>query len=144
MTFTVDLRHHMQPDFFWQATNSGDGPVGGVAPPRLSRSRALGLPDSLVDFPADTTRAVAQLLYSNTFDRTPDVKYILSHAGGTVPYLAGRFAVVAMGVISEAHDRSSAAASSPELSDAERTAVLGATAATLIPRLARRFSVRGR
>jgi hypothetical protein len=43
---------------------------------------------------ADTTRAVAQLLYSNTFARTPDVKYVFSHAGGTVPFLAGRFAII--------------------------------------------------
>ena len=54
----------------------------------------LGLPDSLIDFTADTTRVVAQMLYSNRFARTPNVKYIFSHAGGTVPYLAGRFAIV--------------------------------------------------
>jgi len=314
VTFTVDLHHHMLPDFFWQATNSGDGPVGGVAPPPWSRAatlsflddagidvavtsvstpgvhtgddaaaralarrcnelaaelirdrpdrfggfaclplpdvdgslaelayaldvlrldgvvlfsnargiylgdrrfapvfeelqrraavvfvhpnpspdpsaHALGLPDSLVDYPADTTRAVAKLLYSNTFARTPDVKYILSHAGGTVPYLAGRFGVIdAMDVIPGASDRSTAAdtfrtlywdtalswgdpvlrmlrdvvgldhvvfgsdypylrrdlavscrehiATTEALTDAERAAVLGTTAATLIPRLA--------
>jgi 6-methylsalicylate decarboxylase len=54
----------------------------------------LGLADSLIDFTADTTRAIAQMLYSNRFARTPSVKYIFSHAGGTVPYLAGRFAIV--------------------------------------------------
>ena len=37
------------------------------------------------------TRAVASLHYSNTFARTPDVRYVFSHAGGTVPYLATRF-----------------------------------------------------
>jgi aminocarboxymuconate-semialdehyde decarboxylase len=314
MTFTVDLHHHMLPDFFWQATNAGDHPVGGVAPPPWSRAgalsflddagidvavtsistpgvhtgddaaagalarrcnelaaelirdhpdrfggfaclplpdvdaalvelayaldelrldgvvlfsnargvylgdpvlkplfdelqrraavvfvhpnpspdpsaHALGLPDSLVDYPADTTRAVAQLHYSNTFARTPDVKYVLSHAGGTVPYLAGRFAVIdEMGVIPGAEARASAAdtfrrlywdtalswsdpvpnmlrdvvgidhvvfgtdypylrrdlavscrariETSAALSAAERTAILGGTATTLIPRLA--------
>jgi predicted TIM-barrel fold metal-dependent hydrolase len=30
----------------------------------------LGLPDSLIDFTADTTRAVAEMLYSNRFART--------------------------------------------------------------------------
>jgi 6-methylsalicylate decarboxylase len=54
----------------------------------------LGLPDSLIDFTADTTRAVSQMLYSNRLARTPSVKYILSHAGGVIPYLAGRFAIV--------------------------------------------------
>jgi aminocarboxymuconate-semialdehyde decarboxylase len=66
-------------------------------------AHALGLPDNLIDFTADTTRAVAQLLYSNTFARTPDVKYVFSPAGGT---------------------------------ENERTAILGATATKLIPRLA--------
>jgi 6-methylsalicylate decarboxylase len=54
----------------------------------------LGLKDNLIDFPSDTTRAIAQLHYGKTFAETPDVKYIVSHAGGTAPYLAGRFAIV--------------------------------------------------
>jgi predicted TIM-barrel fold metal-dependent hydrolase len=59
-----------------------------------SSAHKLGLPDSLIDFTADTTRAVAQMHYSNRFARTPSVKYIISHAGGTAPYLAGRWAIV--------------------------------------------------
>jgi predicted TIM-barrel fold metal-dependent hydrolase len=315
VTFTVDIHHHILPDFFWQATNEGDSPVGGILPPTWSRESALsflddagidiavvsistpgvhtgddaaaralarrcnefsaelirdhpsrfagfaclplpdvdgalgelsyaldelrldgvvlfsnargtylgdsavaplfdelqrrrvvtfvhpnaspdpsahrlGLPDSLIDFTADTTRAIAHLLYSNTFARTPDVKYIFSHAGGTVPYLAGRFEVVdEMGVIPAADGRSTAAQTfrnlyfdtaiswndpvlvmlrsvvgmdrvmfgsdypylrrdlavtcrqrieeTPVLTDSERTAVLGATAIGLLPRLAR-------
>jgi 6-methylsalicylate decarboxylase len=73
-------------------------------------AHGLGLPDSLIDFTADTTRAVAKLHYSNTFARTPKVKYILSHAGGTIPYLASRFAIVdAMNVIPGAEERGTAA-----------------------------------
>jgi hypothetical protein len=33
VTFTVDMHHHILPDFFWRATNEGDHPVGGIAPP---------------------------------------------------------------------------------------------------------------
>lgn len=235
MTFTVDVHHHILPDFFWSATNEGDNPVGGIQPPPWSKEAALsflddayidvaissistpgvhtgdsaaartlarrcnemsaelvrdhpdrfggfaclplpdvdnsleeltyaldvlkldgvvlfsnalgvylgdsrldplfaelqrreavvfvhpnaspdraahslGLPDSLIDFTADTTRAIAQMHYRNTFARTPDVKYIFSHAGGTVPYLAGRFAIVdEMNVIPGAEGRASAA-----------------------------------
>jgi aminocarboxymuconate-semialdehyde decarboxylase len=70
----------------------------------------LGLPDSLIDFTADTTRAVAQLHYGNTLARTPNVKYIFSHAGGTIPYLAARFAVVdEMDVIPGGAERGTAA-----------------------------------
>jgi aminocarboxymuconate-semialdehyde decarboxylase len=54
----------------------------------------LGLPDSLIDFTADTTRAVAHMHYSDRFARTPNVKYIFAHAGGTAPYLAGRWSIV--------------------------------------------------
>ena len=70
----------------------------------------LGLPDSLLDFPADTSRAIANLHYSNTFARTPDVKYIVSHAGGTIPYVATRFGIVdEMGIIDGAEERGTAA-----------------------------------
>jgi predicted TIM-barrel fold metal-dependent hydrolase len=70
----------------------------------------LGLPDSLIDFTADTTRAVAQLHYGGTFARTPNVRYIFSHAGGTIPYLASRFAIVdEMGVIAGGDERGTAA-----------------------------------
>lgn len=51
-------------------------------------ARSLGLPDNLLDFPTDTNRAVAQMHYTNRFARTPNVKYIFSHAGGSIPYLA--------------------------------------------------------
>ena len=57
-------------------------------------AHALGLTDNLIDFPGDTTRTIAQLHYGGTFAETPDIKYVLSHAGGTAPYLAGRFAIV--------------------------------------------------
>jgi 6-methylsalicylate decarboxylase len=70
----------------------------------------LGLPDSLIDFTADTTRAVAQMHYSNRFARTPNVKYIFSHGGGTAPYLAGRWAIVdEMNVIPGCEERGTAA-----------------------------------
>src|SRR6201999_2694774 len=73
-------------------------------------AHSLGLPDSLIDFTADTTRAIAQLHYGNTFARTPSVKYIFSHAGGTIPYLATRFSIVdEMNVIPGAEERGSAA-----------------------------------
>jgi predicted TIM-barrel fold metal-dependent hydrolase len=71
-------------------------------------AHSLGLPDALLDYPVDTSRAIAKLHYSNTFARTPDVKYVFSHAGGTVPFLASRFAIVdAMNVIGGADERGS-------------------------------------
>jgi hypothetical protein len=33
MSFTVDVHHHILPDFFWRETNDAHNPVGGIAPP---------------------------------------------------------------------------------------------------------------
>lgn len=69
-------------------------------------AHTLGLPDTLLDYPVDTSRAIAKLHYSNTFARTPDVKYVFVHAGGTIPFLASRFAIVdEMNVIPGAQER---------------------------------------
>jgi predicted TIM-barrel fold metal-dependent hydrolase len=235
MSFTIDVHHHILPDFFWSATNDAHGPVGGFAPPPWSKgamlsymddagidvaitsistpgvhmgddnaarhlarrvnelsaaliqerpdrlggflalplpdvdgalreleygldalkldgvvlfsntrgvylgddrfrplfdelerrkatvfvhptaspdpsSRGLGLPDTLIDFTADTTRAIAQLHYRGVFARTPSVKYIVAHAGGTIPYLATRFSIVdEMNIIPGGDERGPAA-----------------------------------
>jgi predicted TIM-barrel fold metal-dependent hydrolase len=44
----------------------------------------------VTDFLLDTTRAAVRLAASGTLDRCPDLKIILSHAGGFVPYAAYR------------------------------------------------------
>ena len=50
MTFTVDIHHHMLPDFFWAATNEEDHPVGGIKPPPWSKEAALSfLDDACID-----------------------------------------------------------------------------------------------
>src|SRR5258707_12322275 len=73
-------------------------------------AHSLGLPDNLLDFPTDTNRAVAQMHYTNRFARTPNVKYIFSHAGGSLPYLAARFAIIdEMGFIPGGEQRGTAA-----------------------------------
>jgi 6-methylsalicylate decarboxylase len=73
-------------------------------------AHALELPDTLIDFAADTTRAIAQLHYSSTFARTPDVKDIFARAGRTAPYLAGRFGIIEqVRVIPGAEGRATAA-----------------------------------
>ena len=73
-------------------------------------AHSLGLPDNLIDFPTDTNRAIAQMHYTNRFARTPNVKYIFSHAGGSIPFLAARFAIIdEMGFIPGAEQRGTAA-----------------------------------
>lgn len=55
----------------------------------------FGLPPSLYEFPFETTRMVANLLFSGTLDRHPGLRMIVPHAGGTVPYLAKRLTYAA-------------------------------------------------
>jgi predicted TIM-barrel fold metal-dependent hydrolase len=53
------------------------------------------LPDvapTIVEYGADTSRTVADLVFSGTATRCPDAHFIFSHAGGTVPFLVERFA----------------------------------------------------
>ena len=50
-----------------------------------------GIPPAVIEYPADTTRAIASLVFSGTATRCPDVRFIFCHAGGTVPFLIERF-----------------------------------------------------
>ncbi|MBC8741015.1 amidohydrolase family protein [Paraburkholderia sp. UCT31] len=44
-----------------------------------------------VGFMFDTTLAITRMIFEGFFDQYPDLKLIASHAGGALPYLAGRF-----------------------------------------------------
>jgi predicted TIM-barrel fold metal-dependent hydrolase len=48
------------------------------------------VPDHLIEFQTDTTRTIASLMLTGTAARCPDIKFIFSHAGGTMPYLTER------------------------------------------------------
>jgi len=52
----------------------------------------VSIPHGTLEFLFDTTRCITNLLYSGTLERYPAIRYIVSHAGGTVPYVAWRVA----------------------------------------------------
>jgi predicted TIM-barrel fold metal-dependent hydrolase len=54
------------------------------------RNLIAEVPDHLIEFATDTTRTIASLLLTGTAARCPDINFILSHAGGTMPYLVER------------------------------------------------------
>ncbi len=53
-----------------------------------------GVSLSTLEFPFDTTRALMSMLHSGAIERFANVRMIFSHAGGAMPYLAGRTAVL--------------------------------------------------
>ncbi|MGB8214802.1 MAG: amidohydrolase family protein [Anaerolineales bacterium] len=61
-----------------------------VHPGELPGPTIRGIPAFAADFLLDTTRAVVNLVLSGAMDRYPDIKMILAHAGGFVPYTAYR------------------------------------------------------
>lgn len=52
------------------------------------------LPQPMFDYPHETGRTAMDLIISNTLRSSPQCKIILSHAGGTLPYLIYRAAAV--------------------------------------------------
>jgi predicted TIM-barrel fold metal-dependent hydrolase len=48
------------------------------------------VPDHLLEFATDTTRTIMSLLLTGTAARCSDIRFIFSHAGGTMPYLVER------------------------------------------------------
>jgi len=48
------------------------------------------VPNQMLEYPMDTTRTIASLIVSETATRCPDVRFIFSHAGGTLIGVAGR------------------------------------------------------
>jgi predicted TIM-barrel fold metal-dependent hydrolase len=58
-----------------------------------TKTLRFDLPAFLVEFTFDTTRAAVNLIASGATRRYPDIRFILAHAGGTLPYLAWRLSV---------------------------------------------------
>lgn len=54
----------------------------------------LHAPPFVVEYVFDTTRAVVNLIYSGTLKRCPNIRLIVAHGGGTVPFLAQRIAMM--------------------------------------------------
>jgi aminocarboxymuconate-semialdehyde decarboxylase len=58
------------------------------------RSAKFGL-TQIVQYTFDTTLGVGSLMMSGVLDRHPNLTLILSHGGGALPYLVGRFDIMA-------------------------------------------------
>lgn len=79
-------------DPFWQKAVELDvgvfiHPVQAVP---LKRSSKYGL-TQVVQYTSDTSMTVGSIMLSGVLDRFPKLRLLLSHGGGGVPYLIGRF-----------------------------------------------------
>jgi predicted TIM-barrel fold metal-dependent hydrolase len=54
----------------------------------------LHAPPFVVEYVFDTTRAIVNLVFTGTLKRCPDIRFIVAHGGGTVPFLAQRIAMM--------------------------------------------------
>jgi predicted TIM-barrel fold metal-dependent hydrolase len=64
-----------------------------IHPAELPGPSVPGIPPFAADFLLDTTRAAFLLVRNGILTRYPNIRFILSHAGGFVPYASHRMAV---------------------------------------------------
>jgi aminocarboxymuconate-semialdehyde decarboxylase len=79
-------------DEYWAAASALKVPVfiHPAAPEAPPRTRKFAL-NQVAQYTFDTTASVGSMIMSGVLDRFPDLDIILSHGGGTIPYLIGRF-----------------------------------------------------
>jgi aminocarboxymuconate-semialdehyde decarboxylase len=79
-------------DEYWAAASALKVPVfiHPAAPEPPPRAQKFAL-NQVAQYTFDTTASVGSMIMSGVLDRFPDLNIILSHGGGTIPYLIGRF-----------------------------------------------------
>jgi predicted TIM-barrel fold metal-dependent hydrolase len=83
-------------DVLWQALDERSAVVF-VHPADLPAPAVENIPPFAADFLLDTTRAAYLLVRNGIVQRYPNIRFILSHAGGFVPYASHRIAVAIAG-----------------------------------------------
>ena len=79
-------------DEYWSACEQLSAPVfiHPAMPVAPARARKFAL-NQIATYTYDTTLAVGSLIMSGVLDRHPKLQLVLSHGGGTLPFLIGRF-----------------------------------------------------
>lgn len=67
--------------------------VHPVAPPVRPD---VDIPTFVLEFPFETTRAATNMLYKGIYWRYPKIRWMLAHAGGTIPFLSYRAGLLAL------------------------------------------------
>jgi len=59
--------------------------------PKCCTGLVPGVTVSTIEYATDTSRTIASLVYSGTAARFPNIRFVFSHGGGTMPFLLGRY-----------------------------------------------------
>jgi len=93
---SVDERYIGHPDF-WPVYEElhRRGMVAFIHPcyPPGTEARGWEIPRMLIDYPFETTRVATNLIFNGVMERLPNIKWLLSHAGGALPMLAHRISI---------------------------------------------------
>ena len=64
--------------------------------PTFAEDLIKGIPDTAIEINTDTTRSIADVIFSGTSGRSPNVNVIWSHGGGTLTHIIERFTRLAL------------------------------------------------
>ncbi len=62
--------------------------------PKCCSGLQSGIPGSTIEFTTDTTRTITSLLFSGAAQKYTNIRFIFSHAGGTMPFLIERLTML--------------------------------------------------
>jgi hypothetical protein len=131
MSRTVDLHHHVIPDFYWEASNEDGHAAGGITPPRWSLDAAIAYLDEARIDVAVASISTPGVHFGDDAAARNLARQVNEHLADIKRDRPDRFGAFAAQLQTTA-----------ELDDGERRGVLGASAARLIPRLTRAASTR--
>ncbi|MGV9711926.1 amidohydrolase family protein [Gordonia sp. NPDC003424] len=80
----------------WSELNARKA-VAFIHPAELPAPAVAGVPPFATDFLLDTTRAAYLLVRNRIREQYPDIRFLLSHGGGFVPYASHRMAIAIAG-----------------------------------------------
>lgn len=75
-------------DKVWEELNRRSATV--FTHPNAYAPANLGRPSPLIEVAFETARTVVDMVYAKTFLRFPNIRWIISHCGGSLPALSGR------------------------------------------------------
>jgi 6-methylsalicylate decarboxylase len=91
---SVGNRWHGDPEFapvFAELNRRKTVVYTHASAPPCCQNLQPNIPEFLIEYNTDTSRTIISLIESGRATQCPDIRFIFSHAGGTIPSLAGRY-----------------------------------------------------